>query len=74
MGNNTTCPVIGVGDVRIKIFDGIVRMVYNVWHVPALRNSLLSLKKFCKQGLKFIGEKDQLKVSKGCLVVIKEYK
>ena len=71
MGNNTTCPVIGVGDVRIKIFDDIVRIIFNVWHVPSLRKSLLSLGKFCNKDLKFIGEKDQLKVSKRCLMVIK---
>ena len=58
MDNNTTYPVIGVGDVRIKMFDGIVRMVFNVRYVPAPRKSLLSLEKFYKQGLKFIGEKD----------------
>ena len=48
LGDNTTCPMIRVGDVRIKMFDGIVRTVSNVRHVPALRKSLLSLEKFCK--------------------------
>ena len=71
MDNNTTCLVIGVEDVRIKMFDGIVWMASNVQHVSALRKSLLSLGKFYKQGLKFIRKKDQLKMSKRCLVVIK---
>ena len=55
LDNNTTYLVIGVGDVRIKMFDDIVWMISNVRHVSALRKSLLSLKKFCKQGLKFVG-------------------
>ena len=57
MDNNTTYPVIGVEDVRIKMFDGIVRTVSNIRYIPVLHKSLLSLEKFCKQDLKFIGER-----------------
>ena len=58
MDNNTTCPVIVVRDVLIKMFDVIVRTIFNIRHVPVLHKSLLLLEKFCKQGLKFVGEKD----------------
>ena len=51
--------MIGVGDIWIKMFDGIVRTVSNVRHIPALHKSLLSFEKFCKQDLKFAREKDQ---------------
>nr|CAD1835506.1 unnamed protein product [Ananas comosus var. bracteatus] len=63
LGDNTVCPVVGVRDVRIKMFDGVILTVSNVWHVLALRKSLLSVEIFCKQRLRFVGEKDHLKVT-----------
>nr|CAD1827481.1 unnamed protein product [Ananas comosus var. bracteatus] len=44
-----------------RCFDGVVRTVSNIRHVPALRKSLLLLGMFCKQGLRFVSEKDHLK-------------
>ena len=43
MGNNATCLVIGIGTVKIKMFDGVVRVLSNVRHVPDLRKNLISL-------------------------------
>ena len=43
MGNDATCPVIRIGTVKIKIFDGVVRVLSNVRHVPDLRKNLISL-------------------------------
>ena len=43
MGNDATCPVIGIGTVKIKMFDGVVRVLSNVKHVPNLRKNLISL-------------------------------
>ena len=31
VGNNATCPVIGIGTVKIKMFDGVVRVLSNVY-------------------------------------------
>nr|CAD1833463.1 unnamed protein product [Ananas comosus var. bracteatus] len=45
----TACPVVGVGDVRIKIFDGVVRTVSNVR--PALRKVFYHLECFANKGL-----------------------
>ena len=33
MGNDATCSVIGIGTVKIKMFDGVVRVLSNVRHV-----------------------------------------
>ena len=49
MGNDATCPIIGIffffrvkqllgfGTMKIKMFDGVVRVFSNVRHVPNLR-------------------------------------
>ena len=49
MGNNTTCPVVGHGSVRIRMFDGVIRTIGNVRYVPDLRRNLLSLSSFDKK-------------------------
>ena len=40
LGNDATCPVIGIGTVKIKMFDGVVKVLSNVRHVPDLRKNL----------------------------------
>ena len=37
MVNDATCPVIGICTVKIKMFDGVIRVLSNVRHVPDLR-------------------------------------
>ena len=34
MGNDAACQMIGIGTVRIKIFDGVVRNLTDVRYVP----------------------------------------
>ena len=43
MGNDATCLIIEIGTVKIKMFDGVVRVLSNVKHVPNLRKNLISL-------------------------------
>ena len=43
MGNDASCKVTGIGNIRIKMFDGIVRTLCDVRHVPYLRKNLISL-------------------------------
>ena len=51
--NNMSCKVIGVGTVRIKMFNGIVRTFTNVRHVPNLKKSLVSLGILDSQGYEY---------------------
>ena len=71
MGNNMTCKVLGIGTVRIKMYDGVVRTLSNVRHVPDLRKNLVSLGIFDSQGYKYTSEGGVLRISKGGLVFIK---
>lgn len=43
MGNHATCKTVGIGTVKIKMHDGIIRTSTNVRHVPGLRLNLISL-------------------------------
>ena len=71
MRNNMTCKVLGIGTVRITMYDGVVRILSNVRHVLDLRKNLLSLGIFDSQGYKYTSEGGVLRISKGVLVFIK---
>lgn len=74
MGNNVSCKIAGIGTVKIKMFDGVVRTLVDVRHVPDLKRNLISLSTLDSKGYKYTGEGGVLKVSKGALVVMKGHK
>jgi len=43
MGNGIPCKIFGVGSIRVRIFDGIVRESTDVRYVPELKSNLISL-------------------------------
>ena len=43
MGNDASCKVAGIGNIRIKMFDGVVRTLCDVRHVLDLQKNLISL-------------------------------
>ena len=71
MGNDVTCPVIGIGTVKIKIFDGVVRVLTNVRHVPDFRKNLISLGVLDDLGYLYSSKGGIMKITKGTLMVIK---
>ncbi|KAG8499179.1 hypothetical protein CXB51_005552 [Gossypium anomalum] len=32
MGNNASCKIAGVGTIKVKMFDGVVRTLSDIWH------------------------------------------
>ena len=42
MADDTSANAIGIGIMKVKMFDGVVRALVNVRHVPQLRRSLIS--------------------------------
>jgi hypothetical protein len=54
MGNGIHCK-IGVGSIRIRMFDGIVRESTNVRYVPELKSNLISLRVLDSCGYKYTG-------------------
>jgi hypothetical protein len=53
------------------MFDGIVRTLCDVRHIPDLRKNLISLDTLDRNGLNFYPEGGVLKVSKGVMTVMK---
>jgi hypothetical protein len=43
MGNDITCKSVGIESIKIKIFNGIVRMLMDVRHVRDLKKNFISL-------------------------------
>ena len=49
--NNAECDIVGVGDVKIKMHDGIVWTLSRVRHVPKLKKNLISLSTLIQLGV-----------------------
>ena len=64
MGNDCSCKVAGIGNIRIKIFDGVLRIVCDVRHVPDLRKNLISLETLGCNGFSYKSTSGVMKVSK----------
>ena len=67
------CKVAGIENVRVRMFDGIVRTLTNVKHVPKLKKNLISLGYLERQGYVFGGQPGSgcLRITKGSLVIMK---
>ena len=42
MGNNNVCKIVGMGFVKIEMFDGTIRTLCDVRHAPKLNRNLIS--------------------------------
>ena len=71
MGNNTTCRVVGVESVKMRMFDGMVRTLTDVRYVPDLKKNLISLGSLDKIGCRSTCEGEVMKVARRSLVVMK---
>jgi hypothetical protein len=74
MGNGIPCKIVGVGSIRIRMFDGIVRELTNVRYVPELKSNLISLGVLDSCGYKYTSQGGALTLSKSSLVVMKATK
>ena len=74
MGNNVSCKVINIGNVRIKIFDGVIRTLCDVRYIPELRKNLISLGTLDDIDYNYKSVNGMMKVSKGALMVMKGQK
>jgi Pol polyprotein len=71
MGNEASCPIVGVGDVKFIMFDGLERTLTGVLHVPGMTRNLISLSILDKEGFRCMGEGGVLKVGKGPNLIMK---
>lgn len=43
MGNNTVCKIAGIGTIKFRLHDGMMRTLSNVRYIPELKRNLISL-------------------------------
>ena len=70
MGNDSTCKMTGIGSVQIKMFDGVIRKLNDVRHVPNLKKNFIFLGVLDVSGYRITLEGGNLKIACGALVAI----
>ena len=73
LGDNHPCKVAGIGTVRVRMFDGIVRTLTNVKHISELEKNLVSLGYLERSGYSFSSRARSgvLNISNGAMVVMR---
>ncbi|XP_058192579.1 uncharacterized protein LOC131309885 isoform X3 [Rhododendron vialii] len=71
MGNDHACKTHGVGKIRLKLHDGSIRVLTEVWYVPDLKKNLISLGTLDSKGYRITLEGGILKVGNGARLVMK---
>ena len=73
LGDGRCCNIVGIGEVRIKIYDGTVRTLCDVMHIPDLKKNLISLGTLHKNGFipKADEDRETIRIIKGALTVMK---
>ena len=71
MGNDASCKVVGIRNIKIKMFDGVVRTLCDVRHVLDLRKNLISLGTLDCNGFSYKSTSEVMKVSKGAMTMMK---
>ena len=74
LGNNRPCKIQGIGSVRIKMYDGVERLLTQVRYIPELKRNLISLGVLDELGYSIKMECGSLKILKGSLVMLKGVK
>uniref|UniRef100_A0A803PDC4 Integrase catalytic domain-containing protein n=1 Tax=Cannabis sativa TaxID=3483 RepID=A0A803PDC4_CANSA len=74
LGNTKSCKIVEIGTIRLKLYDGVERVLKDVRLVPDLKRNLISIGMLDDQGFLVKIEKRVLKVCKGSMVVMRERK
>ncbi|GAB2288775.1 hypothetical protein Dimus_038023 [Dionaea muscipula] len=71
IGNHSVCKVVGVGIVRVKMYDGAVMDLADICHVPGLKKNLLSLGTLDDQEYRISGQGGVYRIFLGSHVLLK---
>ena len=73
LGDDRCCNIVGIGEVRIKMYDGTVRTLCDVRHIPDLKKNLISLGTLHKNDFipKADEDRETIRFVKGALTVMK---
>ncbi len=70
LGNDHALSMEGIGNIRLRMFDSIVRTI-ECWHVPGLKRNLIFLRTLNSHGFRYHEENGVLKVCKDSMVLMK---
>ena len=62
--------VIKISTIKVRMFDGVVRILTNVKHIPKLRRSLISLGVVDTLGYDFSIKNGSMSINKGTLITM----
>ena len=71
MGDDSVSKIVGIYTVKMKIYDGAVRTLTNVRHVPKLRRGLISLGMLDNLGCNVSLKNSTMNITRGASVVMK---
>jgi hypothetical protein len=71
MGNDARCKAIGLGTIKVRMFDEIVKILTNVRYVPDLKKNLISLGTLDSLGYGYSAKDGVIKITKGAMVIMK---
>ncbi|KAE8681618.1 putative ribonuclease H protein [Hibiscus syriacus] len=73
LGDDRCCNIVGIDEVRIKMYDGSVQTLSGVRHIPDLKKNLISLGTLHKNGFipKADEDRETIRIVKGALTVMK---
>jgi len=74
MGNSSSCKVVGMGSIKIRIHDGKLCTLNEVRHFPHMTKNMISLSLFDKKGFSFKVEGGVIHVCKISSVILKGVK
>ncbi|KAG6780349.1 hypothetical protein POTOM_013203 [Populus tomentosa] len=74
MGDNHALEIAGIGTIKLKMYDGLIRTISGVRHVKDLKKNLLSVGQFDSLGCKIRTDNGIMKIIQGALVVLKARK
>ena len=60
----------GVGRVRLKLHNGVVKTLADVKFVPTAKTNIISLGELASRGYKYVGDEDFCKVFRGDILVL----
>ncbi|KAH9751443.1 hypothetical protein KPL71_014298 [Citrus sinensis] len=70
MGNDQPCRTMGIGTIRLKMFDGMIRELKEVRFVPALKKNLISVGALEVKDYKVTIEDGIMKFTHGAIVIL----
>ncbi|KAL5772607.1 hypothetical protein ACOSQ2_012531 [Xanthoceras sorbifolium] len=69
--NDHALKIVGIGTIKLKMYDGTVHTIQEVRHVEGIKKNLLSLGRLDDLGCKVEIEKGIMKIIRGALVLMK---